>query len=349
MNLILAFVFYFITKKHPESKSNKYIFLIFAEMIIFFLSTECGVIMFISYVLIPLCSCIFFDEKLTFRILILCFLCMIPSFIIRSFTIPDVYIWYSRPTWLLKFGFGSFIEYTVYGVFCYILAKETRIALTSIYEHKQSIKVIQDQLIFGFANIVEAKDINTGHHVKRTSEYVKLLCRKLIKRGAFPDILNEHTAELMVKAAPFHDLGKISIPDSILNKPGKLTEEERELIRYHPVDSAEFIKRSLNILEDEELSQIAINMALSHHERIDGRGYPYGLRGNEIPVSARIMAVADVIDALLSKRSYKEAYSLEKSFRIIKEMSGTALDPTIVDALLSSADEVKIIKEGGTI
>ena len=153
----------------------------------------------------------------------------------------------------------------------------------------------------------------------------------------------------MVSAAPFHDLGKICIPDSILNKEGALTKEEFSIIQRHPRDGAEFIEKKMRPIGDPELIEIARDMSLCHHEHMDGTGYPNRLIGDEIPICARIMTIADILDALLSVRSYKKAYSIPESFSIIKNMAGSALDPVIVDTLLECDTEVRVIRDGGVL
>ncbi len=159
--------------------------------------------------------------------------------------------------------------------------------------------------------------------------------------GIYSGILTEEYIGDVFKSAPLHDIGKIKIPDSILNKPGKLTPEEFDIMKKHSEYGGEVIDELIESLTEASYLEIARDIALYHHERWDGSGYPKGLKGEEIPLSARIMAVADVFDALVSERVYKKAFSFEKAMEIIREESGTHFDPRIVKAFVAVEDEVR--------
>lgn len=201
------------------------------------------------------------------------------------------------------------------------------------------IRKMQEDLIFGFANIVESRDYLTGGHVKRTSGYVAILMEKLAHKNTCAEARNEVYRHLICIAAPLHDIGKIAIPDSILNKPGKYEPEEYEVMKHHAKLGGDILSRTLSGLTDKKYYETAWRMAMYHHERWDGKGYPEGRKGEEIPFCARVMAVADVFDALTSKRTYKDAFSLERAFNIIQEGRGTQFDPEVVDACLESKVE----------
>ena len=183
-------------------------------------------------------------------------------------------------------------------------------------------------MLAGMASVVENRDNNTGGHIKRTSEVVKILT------GYLP--LDESFRDDIIKAAPLHDLGKIAISDNILNKPGRLTDAEFEFIKIHPQKGFEIVRTILSGLEDERLLKVAENIALYHHEKYDGRGYPHGLKGDDIPLEARIMAIADVYDALVSKRCYKEKMSFEQAYNIIEEGMGKHFDERLNKYFISS-------------
>ena len=200
-------------------------------------------------------------------------------------------------------------------------------------------QAIQQKIIFSLSSIIESRDQVTGDHIHNTSEYVSFLTEKLRERGEFPDILTPREADLSVQAAPLHDVGKIKVEDAILCKPGRLTPEEFEKIKLHTVYGRNIMKDIIGDMQDGDYLEIATEMAFSHHERYDGKGYPLGLKGEDIPLCARIMAVADVLDALLSKRQYKEAYSLEKAKEIMSAESGRQFDPVVLAALLDNWDE----------
>ena len=199
---------------------------------------------------------------------------------------------------------------------------------------------IQEKIIFSLSNIIESRDQITGDHIHNTSEYVAFIAEKLMQKGAFKDILTPEYADLAVKAAPLHDVGKIRVSDTILCKPGRLTPEEFEKVKVHTGYGKDIMTEIIGDIEDSDYLEIASEMAYSHHERYDGKGgYPAGLKGDEIPLSARIMAVADVLDALLSKRHYKDAYSLEKTKAIMSEEFGKQFDPVVLSALIDNWDE----------
>ena len=198
---------------------------------------------------------------------------------------------------------------------------------------------IQEKIIFSLSNIIESRDQITGDHIHNTSEYVAFIADKLLKKGVFPDVLTPEYADLAVKAAPLHDVGKIQVSDTILCKPGRLTPDEFEKVKFHTNCGKEIMSEIIGDIEDSDYLEIASKMAFSHHERYDGKGYPLGLEGDRIPLCARIMAVADVLDALLSKRHYKDAYSLEKTKEIMSEEFGKQFDPVVLSALLDNWDE----------
>ncbi len=207
-----------------------------------------------------------------------------------------------------------------------------------INEKTAKLRMIQSSIIANFANIVETRDGFTGQHIRNTSQYVEIIARKLQK--SIPDRLSVADVELMVDAAPLHDIGKISIPDSILCKAGRLTAEEESVMKSHSEVGANIISDMIKEVGSGSYLETARDMAYYHHERWDGSGYPCGLKGEEIPLSARIMAVADVYDALRSRRCYKEGMSKEQSLAIIKEGAGTQFDPDVVAAFVK--DIVKI-------
>lgn len=192
----------------------------------------------------------------------------------------------------------------------------------------QHIREVQESIITGLANVVDSRDTNTGEHILRTSQVISIFKEKLRQQE---DVLgySEDFLERLVRAAPMHDLGKIAIDDRILRKAGKFTDEEYAEIKRHPAEGAKVLRNVLSKVDDYDFVKIAVNVAHYHHERWDGKGYPEGLRGNEIPPEARIMALADVFDALVSKRCYKDAFSYDRAFSIIQDNLGTQFDPVL--------------------
>ena len=189
---------------------------------------------------------------------------------------------------------------------------------------------MHDNLIMSLAMMVESRDNSTGGHIKRTSEGVRILVDEINREGTLA--LEEEFCRDMVKAAPMHDLGKIAVDDAVLRKPGKFTDEEYAKMKQHAAEGARVIHEILRHTDDESFKQVAENVAHYHHERWDGSGYPERLQGEQIPVEARIMAVADVYDALVSRRVYKEAFDFERANRIILEGMGTQFDPGLRSA-----------------
>ena len=218
-----------------------------------------------------------------------------------------------------------------------IQAEQTR----SIRELSNETAKMQDGLIIIMADFVENRDSDTGAHVQKTAAYVKIIVEGLKEKGYYKDIITSKFMSDVVRSAPLHDVGKIKIPDSVLNKPGKLTDEEYEIMKTHTTEGKKIMDSVISTVEGENYLQEARNMAAYHHERWDGNGYPEKLKGEEIPLSARIMSVADVFDALSSPRVYKPAFSLEKSISIIQEGNGTQFDPKCVEVFIDSLDEVR--------
>ncbi|MBP3295050.1 MAG: HD domain-containing protein, partial [Lachnospiraceae bacterium] len=190
-----------------------------------------------------------------------------------------------------------------------------------------SIIRMHDNLIMSMAAMVESRDNSTGGHIKRTSVCVRILIDEILKLGT--PVLTEEFCRNIIKAAPMHDLGKIAVDDAILRKPGRFEPEEYEKMKAHAAEGARIVHEILKDTDDKAFHHLAENVAHYHHERWDGSGYPDGLKGEEIPLEARIMAIADVYDALVSKRVYKESMSFEEADRIISEGMGTHFDPQL--------------------
>lgn len=203
----------------------------------------------------------------------------------------------------------------------------------------ESIKNIQEKVVLGLANMVENRDNNTGGHVKRTSDLIKIVVNEAKRQGVYS--ISEQYAEDIVRAAPMHDIGKITIENSILCKPGDLTKEEFNIMKTHSVKSGEFVNLILKGVEEKHFVDVAYNVARYHHERWDGRGYPEGLVGEMIPLEARLMAIADVYDALVSQRYYKKALKYEEAAKIMIEGMGSQFDPNMLSVFLGCRHELE--------
>ncbi|GGP26013.1 HD-GYP domain-containing protein [Silvimonas amylolytica] len=198
------------------------------------------------------------------------------------------------------------------------------------------VAAIQDVTIHAMASLAETRDNETGNHIRRTQNYVKLLAEHLRHHPRFSDFLTDQTIQLLYKSAPLHDIGKVGIPDRILLKPGRLTPEEFEIMKAHTTLGRDAIQHAEDELgTDVEFLRHAKDIAYGHQEKWDGSGYPQGLVGEDIPISARLMAVADVYDALISRRVYKVPMSHDEAVAKIQQGRGSHFDPDICDAFLA--------------
>ena len=228
----------------------------------------------------------------------------------------------------------------------------TSLAITAIIlvaycamENAANCELIQyhEEVIYAFADVIEGRDGSTGEHVKRTVAYVGLIVEALRENGIYAECLDNEYLDFLMRAAPMHDFGKIAVTDTVLQKPGRLTSDEYEVMKTHTVRGADMIKASLASLEEPGYITIAWQVARHHHERWDGSGYPDGLYGEQIPLCARIVAVADVFDAVSQDRCYRDAMSLDESFAIIEQGAGTQFDPLIAKVFLQLRDKVEAV------
>ena len=257
-----------------------------------------------------------------------CFATGAVDFVAKPF-LPDVLLSRVRRTLELE-KYRTNLEHMV--------EEQTRI----ITARTRRISQIQEQVIMGMATLIETRDNSTGKHVKNTKTYVQMIANELRARNMFTDILTDDYIVNVCKAAPLHDVGKIKISDAILRKPARLTEEEYNSMKLHTVYGKQIIMEIIGGVEDPEYVKIAQEIAMYHHERWDGTGYPIGLKGEDIPLCARIMALADVFDALYEERCYKEPIRpVYKIMQTLKEGKGTQFDPVITDVFISMEQEIK--------
>lgn len=224
-----------------------------------------------------------------------------------------------------------------------IMAKHTNTMIVQLKNYINEISLTRDVTILSLASLAEARDNETGQHILRTQRYVRALAIHLQPHPAFCDELDDETIDLLYKSAPLHDIGKVGIPDNILLKPGKHTDEEFELMKTHAQIGSDALKIAEDKMGSSSFLRLAREIAITHHEKWDGSGYPGGLRENEIPISGRLMAVADVYDALISARVYKPAFPHEKAMEIIRDGAGVHFDPDVVAALDNIENEFMAI------
>ena len=224
--------------------------------------------------------------------------------------------------------------------------EETVRYIADIQEKSAEINKMQNGLILVLADMVESRDESTGAHVRKTAAYCRIILEHLRQNGEFTDIITDDYINDVFNSAPLHDIGKISVPDAILNKPGKLTDEEYEIMKTHTTAGKNIIQQAIEqVATDAGYLREARNLAAYHHEKWDGTGYPEGLSGDAIPLSARVMAVADVFDALISARVYKPSFDYTRAFDIIEKGSGSHFDPRVAKAFMEARDEAEIIAE----
>ena len=217
--------------------------------------------------------------------------------------------------------------------------------VSEIERSKLQVIRMQNHTIESLSNLVENRDEDTGEHVRRTRAYVELLAVQLMKNNHYPDVLTPRYVRFLKRAAPMHDIGKIVVPDAILKKPARLTEAEFERMKEHAVEGGRIVHEILDGYEDPEYIKITADIATHHHEKWDGSGYPGHLAGEAIPLCARIMAIADVFDALVSPRVYKSPMSYDEAFRIIEEESGIHFDPVVAQEFLNIKEKAAAINE----
>ena len=318
--------------------------IILLSTLVGFISINQTVGVYISYALVSFISCMYLEQKVTLFAVFYSYFCMAIPLFFRGMNLyqgKDIYnmvFTYYIPTLL-----GYTLEFSFVFLFAKAISKQFSITIGQIREKTDKISKIQDKLITAFADTAEMNDPTTGTHVKRTSEYVKLISNQLVKNNCYKEILDKDTIRLYSKAAPLHDIGKFCIPNNLLTKPGKYTKEEFEEMKKHAKGGYELIVKEFFGLEEEKFVSVASKMAYSHHERWDGTGYPRGLAGQEIPLCARIMVAADVLDALLSERQYKPAFTLEETLQIFEDSRNKHFESCIVDAVLDSKSEIEKI------
>jgi len=215
-----------------------------------------------------------------------------------------------------------------------------------IRERTAQLHRLQNSIVSVLADMVENRDKGTGGHIERTSVYIRILIEQMKERGVYADEISAWDVDKMISSARMHDLGKISITDVIVNKPGKLTDTEYEIMKSHAEEGERIIDEIISRTGEGDFLRNAKLFAGTHHERWDGKGYPRGLKGEEIPLQGRIMAIVDVYDALVSERPYKKAFTEDEALNIIVQNSGTHFDPAIVNLFCDVKEIIRTVREG---
>ena len=213
-----------------------------------------------------------------------------------------------------------------------------------IRERTAKIQQLQNGIVLVLADMVENRDQGTGGHVERTASYIEILIKVMLERNIYADTLRNLDLASLAPSARLHDVGKITIPDAILNKPGKLTFEEFEIMKTHCLEGQRIIDQIVSRTGNVEFLENAKKFANAHHERWDGKGYPHGLAGENVPLQGRVMAIVDVYDALVSERPYKKPFTEEEAIRIIMEGAGTQFDPLIAHLFNDVTDKFSEVR-----
>jgi PAS domain S-box-containing protein len=222
---------------------------------------------------------------------------------------------------------------------------EKRMLERNLLQSLKDVKEARTGVILGLAKLAEYRDTDTGSHLERIREYTKIIVKELRTLPKYKEYITDEYIEDLYYSSILHDIGKVGVPDAILLKPGKLTTEEFEIIKQHAILGGKAISDIDKQFENQSFLTIAKELAYYHHERWDGKGYPNGLKEQQIPLSARVVSFADVYDALTSKRCYKDAYNHEEAKSILLDERGKAFDPDIVDAFLKYDNEFHMIRE----
>ena len=333
----ICFILHLLNKFLPEARVTKYIAIVLLQLPIFVYSTDVNTQVSVTYMLTAFFSLLYFRPRVTI------FACVVSivSAIISTFLSAEQAVellWHDVTPiqYILTTGSGLLIEIIASSIIFISVSILAQKLMNSLNQRNERIYAMQNQVVYGFADIIESRDGTTGEHVKRTSQVVSLITEYIWNnRTQFNYNLSKEDYDLITMAAPLHDIGKMKVPDAILSKPGKLDSKEFDIIKTHSEEGAKIIDKIMPKINDAEYVRFAREMALNHHEKWNGQGYPQGLAEEQIPVSARIMAVADVFDALCSERSYKLAYSVDEAFDIMKKSKGSHFEPALVDAMVA--------------
>ncbi len=298
----------------------------------------------ITYAAVPFLSCLYFNRKITITSTLTAFALMVFALFLRSRTVltvmaTDVQV-HTPHTWFISSLVGYSVEFLFIFLLALTMANRSHKAIELLHTQNVNLQNTQDMIIGFVASCLGSHDLFTGRHVQHTKHYVKIIATKLRDLGYYTDVLTDETIHLYETAAFLHDIGKIHIPEGVLNKIGKFTEEDYKVMKTHPVEGKRLLEQ-LPKIGDGRFNQIAIDMAFCHHEKWDGTGYPRGLKGEEIPLCGRIMAAADVMDALISKRLYKEPFTINEALNIFNDSIEKQFEPCIVEATKACQSEIE--------
>lgn len=357
---------YFLIKFNHH-KAAVYFGLVSLEFIIAGMGMHLRIGIYMTFGLVPIMASLYYNKKLTLRLSAFSYVLMLVSLYLKFRNGGAIFYDQSRNLTFREAYIPVACGFTVEFIFITLAAnmlsrRNYQILLdlmSSLYNGKKvledlrktknlfenknkELETTQYKIIQFVAECLGSHDLFTGRHVSHTKEYVSLIAKKLRENGWYAGILDDQTIKLYSSAAFLHDIGKIHIPEGILNKVGKFTDEEFERMKSHPEEGRKLLE-FLPKIDDGRFNEIAIEMAHCHHEKWNGTGYPRRIAGEDIPLCARIMAAADVLDALISQRLYKEPMSVDEAMKVFKESSGTHFEPCIAEAVIACRDTIQVI------
>lgn len=343
-SIMCFLISHWLNKSPKTQKIGMYAGIIFTALFVELLAVRNIIQVNITYAAVPFLSCLYFNKKITITSTITSFALMVFALFIRSKTVltvmaTDVQV-HTPQTWFISTLVGYSIEFLFIFLIALTMAKRSHKAIELLHTQNQNLQNTQDMIIGFVASCLGSHDLFTGRHVQHTKHYVRIIASKLRELGYYRDVLTDENIHLYETAAFLHDIGKIHIPEGVLNKIGKFTEEDYKVMKTHPVEGKRLLEQ-LPKIGDGRFNQIAIDMAFTHHEKWDGTGYPRGLKGEEIPLCGRIMAAADVMDALISKRLYKEPFTINEAINIFNESIEKQFEPCIVEATKACHAEIE--------
>lgn len=335
----------FILWSHTTTKYlnfYKYVFAIVIQVNVFALSCSINIELSSSTLLMPLMTIMYLNPLYTvFACVLATFSESISKIVIAPDAVAQFWPNYSTKDFITIHILTTIMEKAGISFVLYTTTSIARKLLFEIQNKGKNILESRNEIVFSFSDLIEMRNGSVSRHSKRTSKIVELLSKYAQEHNLYGNTMTKENWDLMIVASPLHDIGKLKIPDSILLKPTKLTEHEFEIIKTHTSAGAEIIDTALSTLNDDKYLKTAVQMAKFHHERWDGTGYPNGLKGEQIPIPARIMAIADVFDALCSKKTYKEACTMNDAFSIIEENRDSYFEPCLVDAFKELRPEIE--------
>lgn len=367
--LVLFFTISVLLLNRAKSKAahifTMYYALIGMELSMAFMMANSKISILATPAIVPFLVCLYYNKRLTKFISVFCYVCMLGALFIRANDMVLNGFDRGRDAlhWFIVLGSGYTIEFFFIIMATYALTYRTNYSLNHLIdsdtrnrnlaqlleEQAEQLEQKNSELVHTQMDIVEfigkvvgSHDLFTGRHAMHTKRYVQIIAFQLRSDGHYADILTDSVISLYSQAAFLHDIGKIHIPEGILNKTGRFTPEEFALMKTHPVEGRKLIA-ALPKIGDGEFNEIAMEMAFFHHERWDGMGYPNGVAGKEIPLCARIMAAADVLDALVSQRLYKDPMSFDEAMEVFIENRGIHFEPCIADAVLHCRRETEAV------